>query len=35
MLHRFTLVVANGAYFLVVVCRIFIVMASLVAEHGL
>ena len=31
----FSLVVASGGYFLVVVCRLLIVMASLIAEHRL
>ena len=31
----FSLVVANGAYPLVAVCGLLIVVASLIAEHGL
>ena len=31
----FSLVVASGGYSLVVMCRLLIVVASLVAEHGL
>ena len=33
--QTFSRVVENGGYSLVVVCRLLVVVASLIAEHGL
>ena len=33
--HGLSLVAANGVCFLVVVCGLLLVMASLIVEHGL
>ena len=34
-MHGLSLVAASGGYSLVVVCRLLIAVASIVAEHGL